>query len=395
MRPKVILPLALVAALLLPAGPVVAQTPEQDQRAAEQAVRQIEDARAQANAAAAALDRAETEYAEVQDELEQLSVRQAATQARLGTLQTDLQRVALQRYTRGDVSMLPLAVSTADLTAQVRADAMLRFFALGSNDAVDQFQQVNEDLDAQNAELERAKAKSEETMASLESAREQLTKRIAALQEAEKKRQADAVVRRLLEARRAEERRREEAAAAAEAAREEAATRAAAREQAASATRVSRGVAVGPSSSRSSGRTSAPTARPSPPSAGRGMVCPVAGAHAFVDTWGAARSGGRSHQGVDMMGSRGTPIVAVVSGTAQPKHNRLGGNAVWLSGSNGVKYYYAHLDRFGASGAVGAGTVIGYMGDTGNARGTVHLHFEVHPGGGRAVNPTPYVRGAC
>jgi murein DD-endopeptidase MepM/ murein hydrolase activator NlpD len=394
MRPKVLLPLALVAALVLPAGPAVAQTPEQDQRAAEQAVRQIEQARAQANAAAAELDRAETEYAEVQDELEELAAQQATTQARLGTLQSDLQRVALQRYTRGDVSMLPLAVSMADLTAQVRADAMLRFFALGSNDAVDQFKQVNEDLDAQNAQLERTKAKAEKKMASLEAAREQLTKRIADLQEAEKKRQADAVVRRLLEARRAEERRREEAAAAAEAAREEAAAQAVAREQGASATRVSRGVAVSPATSRSSGRTSAPTARPSA-SVGRGMLCPVAGAHAFVDTWGAARSGGRSHQGVDMMGSRGTPIVAVVSGTAQPKNNRLGGNAVWLSGSNGVKYYYAHLDRFGASGGVSAGTVIGYMGDTGNARGTVHLHFEVHPGGGRAVNPTPYVRAAC
>jgi murein DD-endopeptidase MepM/ murein hydrolase activator NlpD len=392
MRPKVLLPLALVAALVLPAGPAVAQTPEQDQRAAERAVRQIEQARDQANAAAADLDRAETEYAEVQDELEQLGVKQAATQARLGTLQSDLQRVALRRYTQGDVSMLPLAVSTTDLTAQVRADAMLRFFALGSNDAVDQFKQVDEDLDTQNAQLERAKANAEKKMANLEAAREQLTKRIAALQEAEKKRQADAVVRRLLEARRAEERRREEAAAAAQAAQEEAAAQAAAREQAASATNVSRGVAVSPS--RSSGRPAAPTARPAP-SVGRGMLCPVAGAHAFVDTWGAARSGGRSHQGVDMMGSRGTPIVAVVSGSAQAKHNRLGGNAVWLSGSNGVKYYYAHLDRFGASGGVSAGTVIGYMGDTGNARGTVHLHFEVHPGGGRAVNPTPYVRSAC
>ncbi len=96
-----------------------------------------------------------------------------------------------------------------------------------------------------------------------------------------------------------------------------------------------------------------------------------------------------------MMGARGTPIVAVTSGTALAKNNRLGGLSVWLSGNNGFKYYYAHLDSFGAQGAVNQGDVIGDMGDTGNARGTVHLHFEVHPGGGRAVNPYPYARSAC
>jgi murein DD-endopeptidase MepM/ murein hydrolase activator NlpD len=122
----------------------------------------------------------------------------------------------------------------------------------------------------------------------------------------------------------------------------------------------------------------------------------VAGPSAFGDTWGAGRSGGRSHQGVDMMGSRGTPIVAVVSGSVQFKQNRLGGNAVWLSGDNGNKYYYAHLDAFeGGSRGVSQGEVIGYLGDTGNARGAPHLHFEVHPGGGAAVNPTPTVRAAC
>ena len=123
-------------------------------------------------------------------------------------------------------------------------------------------------------------------------------------------------------------------------------------------------------------------------------ACPIDGAATYEDSWGWARSGGRSHEGVDMIADRGTPVVAVSDGDALFKSNRLGGNAVWLTAANGDKFYYAHLDSFsGDSRTVQAGDVIGYVGSTGNAGGP-HLHFETLPGGS-VENPYPHALAAC
>jgi len=96
-----------------------------------------------------------------------------------------------------------------------------------------------------------------------------------------------------------------------------------------------------------------------------------------------------------MLGPRGMAIFAVTSGFAQFKSTSLGGNSVSLVGDNGNRYFYAHLSGYeGSSRNVSKGELIGYNGATGNANGTNHLHFEVHPGGGQAVNPYPTVRAA-
>ena len=128
-----------------------------------------------------------------------------------------------------------------------------------------------------------------------------------------------------------------------------------------------------------------------------GLMCPVPGA-AFSNDWGQPRSGGRRHEGNDMFAPTGTANIAVVNGDVTYGDGGLGGKGAYLAGENGVTYVYYHLSEYvGGPRHVSQGEVIGRLGDTGNARGSPHTHFEVRPGGrsAAATNPFPIISKVC
>ena len=143
------------------------------------------------------------------------------------------------------------------------------------------------------------------------------------------------------------------------------------------------------------------------------QVCPVANPRVYGDGFGAPRYAGgfHLHAGVDIVSNYGTAIYAPFDGIAKRSYNTLGGNSEYVYGATGY-VYNAHLDHYSANseGPVQAGDVIGYVGDTGDAIGTPHDHFEWHPNTvpanwdssyygytviGSAVNPYPVLVDVC
>lgn len=138
-----------------------------------------------------------------------------------------------------------------------------------------------------------------------------------------------------------------------------------------------------------------------PPVVTDGKTCPVNAATSFSDTWGAPRSGGRTHEGVDMVAARNAPIVAIETGTVtRTSSSSLGGLSIYLTGTSGSRYYYAHLEYIadGISGGarVSVGDLLGGNGSSGNAPDWLpHLHFQYAPPGSGWVNPYPLVKALC
>jgi murein DD-endopeptidase MepM/ murein hydrolase activator NlpD len=326
---------AAVAVLLL--GPLTPRAAQAD------TARDLSAAQKKANAAAAKLSAAQTALARAEDQVRTLKARRAAAVARVSALELQVRAVAVDQYTKGGAAA---AVVVENPLEAARAQALLRYAVTGSIDSIDEYRAAREDLDVSTAALEHNLDRQQSAVAGL---------------------------------------RKQRAAAQAEVARLAAAQRALEAKQAAAA----RGRAAPRGPTSAGGRTSF--------AATGSWMCPVQGPHAFSNDYGAPRGGGRRHQGNDILAPRGTPVVANVSGRVNQHNNGLGGISYYLHGDDGNTYYGAHLDRYsGPNGHVAMGTVIGAVGNTGDARGgPTHLHFEIHPGGGGATNPYPTLVKYC
>lgn len=381
-------------------------------------------------------DRTATAWAEAQNRMEDLAVELAAaeeqvaqTTAEQTMIETQLANLAVERFMNGGASSPNIFFS--DPMDELQTQALTAAVVNQGVANIDDVETVRADLETEQAHLIALQQENQQLSDQMVRNQADLEQQLADL-EVLKAQLVDDETRRAYEAEVAKQRAKEEQVRRTA---DQAAADAAAAAQAASATvtlapveqptitvtpsRPSNSPTVQPLAAAPStasttdpgndtgdGEPAAPLAAaplaepiaPEPPAVvitGGDWVCPVAGPNAFGDTWGAARSGGRRHQGVDMMSPLGTPLVAVVSGMITMKVNSLGGNTASLAGSDGNRYYYAHLSSWeGGARSVGQGEVIGYVGHTGNTAAN-HLHFEIHPGGGAAVNPYPTVRQHC
>ena len=152
--------------------------------------------------------------------------------------------------------------------------------------------------------------------------------------------------------------------------------------------------------------TPAAAATPAASLPSKSLIVPVQGVDPsrLRDTYTAGRGGGRTHDAVDIMAPRGTPVIAADDGTIlKLRQNAAGGITIYqLDPDERFVYYYAHLDRYQTGleegGPVRQGQVLGFVGTTGNAPENVpHLHFQVmrYRGrgqywGGEPVNPHPF-----
>jgi len=364
----------------------------------------LEDSRGQ-------LDRARGQLGRIQSELDGLAEEYARSEARLYELdqavtaaeaeaersREDLRSVEIRFESRlvdiykargdGFAAFVKVLFEERDFLRVIQRAGSLNRIAGQDDDLRQEIRGHLERVGTLEAELESKREAQTAALSQLESAQETMEGRLEAVS-AEYSRLQTEVARLEEEARR----RAEE-----EAKRREAAAVAAAQSAAGAAKSTGQKTAASPAPS---------TVRPADRSSGgmaaiSGFVFPVAGAHSYINDWGFSRSGGRSHQGTDIMAPRGTLVVAVVSGrvTRTTRNSGLGGTTVWLRGNDGRSYYFAHLDTIAggisSGSSVGAGQTLATVGNSGNARGgATHLHFEILIDG-EPLDPYATLQDAC
>jgi murein DD-endopeptidase MepM/ murein hydrolase activator NlpD len=380
----------------LVAAPALAQVTDDDLTAAEL---EIATTRAELEALAVELEAATVRSIELEVELDRLNRSVLETQVQVAAALGRLQERAVALYTASTsnrVSLLFFSGTPEQLGAGI---SYLESLAIDDEMIINDLEGLRAEYERQQSVLADLEAEQEATLVRLDATAAQLNERLGGAQSA-----YVALVDRKLaeeeEARRIEEERR----LAEEAARAATSTTTTSTTTTTTTVTTTTTTIVEETTTTTTAETtttleSTTTTTTIPSSAG--MACPINGFTTFTDTWGAPRSGGRTHQGVDMLAARGTATVAIESGTIRRLGSGgLGGITIWLTGQSGDEYYYAHLDGWApglsVGRAVGVGELIGFVGSTGNASYSVpHLHFELHPGGGSAVNPYPLVKGLC
>ncbi len=399
---------------------------------------QLIETQARADAAAARYWEADLALYELSTEIANLSARVTEIDAEVAALRQRMIEIAVQRYI--DSTTPPSILAGDDINRQAVVDALARFVSEGSLDIIDDYRRARDDLEQAQAELAERARHQEELIAQAAVAAAEVQAELSAigdvylliaprlyeqdrlldeLEETERRRLAEELRRR-----QAEEARRLEAARAAAAAAEEAARIAAAAAQEAARVageEVARAAAAaGPDAPQGAptepGDGALPPVGPGDPTDGpapaaatpvaelpvlraaSGWVCPLRGPFSHFDDFGDPRHYGGWHKGNDLISPAGTPVLAVESGRVEHRANRIGGNSAYLFADSGNYYYNTHLSAYEnvGTGWVPAGAVIGYVGDSGNAAGLPHLHFEYHLGGrGNHINPYPIVHEAC
>jgi murein DD-endopeptidase MepM/ murein hydrolase activator NlpD len=439
--PRVILPLLLLALITLVPVSASAQTQgdvDSAKSAEEQAFQALLDADEVLESNLEEMERIQGQIFDLEWRIEKLETALAEYAENEESLEDRAKLIVLEAYTTGGRNMVTAAFSANDIQDLITTQALFDAATTRDLSQLDQLSAVgrqvdrlNDDLVIREQEVQGLRAEQEVVIANLEQERAAADK----LHADAKQNYAD-----VYQEYKAEQARRAAAKAAAKAAAVKAAAEAAvakAAAEAAASTKASTQSSSSASSDSSSSASSSSSDSSSSSSdsssdssssssesssdssssssdssssssdssssssgsqpASSGVVCPLPNGSSFIDTWGYSRAAGRTHKGTDMIASRGSTIVAMVGGSIRMNWHSLGGRQVYVNGTDGVTYYYAHLSGYpsglSSGQTVSQGQVIGYVGSTGNATTNVlHLGMII---GGTYVNPYATVRAAC